>query len=228
MYQMMYLMTVTMTIWMTYHMIYVFNIGKSYTVNHSILLCHHDGHHDMWWVSPWHITWHMSAWHIAWHIHTPERDMSWWQRAYVIAVSNAENCHAICHAGVLSSWPVIWYVIWYVMLTFICHVTRHCDIFTYFFKVGNMTYQKSSICHADTAMTYTYMSCDMSFDSSWCHMSCDMSCCIFLYRCNTLLWLNLYILQDLDTPQKKRKIRTHLCRRDLYTFFWEILVRRYR
>ena len=46
-YQMMYLMTVTMTIWMTYHMMYVFNIGKSYTVNHSILLCHHDGHHDM-------------------------------------------------------------------------------------------------------------------------------------------------------------------------------------
>ena len=91
--------------------------------------------------------------------------------------------HDICHAGVLSSWPVIWYVIWYVMLTFICHATRHCDIFTYFFKVGNMTYQKSSICHADTAMTYTYMSCDMSFDPSWCHMSCDMSCCIFLYRC---------------------------------------------
>ena len=47
MYPMMYLMTVTMTIWMTCHMTYVFDIGKSYTVNHSILLCHHDGHHDI-------------------------------------------------------------------------------------------------------------------------------------------------------------------------------------
>ena len=73
-------------------------------------------------------------------------------------------CHLICHGDHhMSWWPSCWH-------------------FYSFFKVVYMTYQNTWICHADTGMTYTYMSCDMSWWPSWWHMSCDTSCCIFLYR----------------------------------------------